>query len=484
VFAAALVAVLLALGSCAENPATGERYFSLMSSAEEQQVGAEEHPKLVQSFGGEYKDPELQHYIDSIGALLAKTTETPNQKFTFTIIDSPIINAFALPGGYVHVTRGLIALANNEAELASVLGHEMGHVTAHHSAQLYTRSVLSNILAAGIGLATGSNAVGSVLSQGADVYLKSYSRENEYQADSLGVRYIKRAGYDPEAMAEFLNSLEASSRLEAELDGLPPDSVDKFNIMATHPRTPDRVQRAIEEAGGAHGGELDRDVYLKKINGIIFGDSPDQGYVRGDRFAHPKLGFEFQVPTGFKLANQPEAVIARNPNGALIAFDEMPKANGLSPRAALAQIGIPLSNVEDIDINGLSAATGQGRGSVNGTTVDVRVVVIRFSPEHMFRFLFITPPQLTAGLADGFKRTTYSFRRLSPSEAAALKPYRVQVVRVKSGDTVASLANRVAFPDRKEERFRVLNGLQPNDTLKPGTLVKIVVDHDVPKDIQ
>lgn len=482
-----LLAAQLALGSCAENSATGGSMFSLMSSQDEQKVGDEQHPKLVQEFGGEIEDPALKRYVDSIGNLLVKTTEMPNSKFTFTVLDDNIVNAFALPGGYIHITRGLMALANNEAELAGVMGHEIGHVTAHHSAQLYTRSVLTQILATGIGIATGVSQLGQVASQGADVYLKSYSRENEYEADSLGVRYLTRAGYDPQAMADFLGSLEAHSRLEAELAGKSADSADQFDIMATHPRTVDRVQKAIAEAGeaGKPKGPTDdgREVYLRQINGLIYGDSPKQGYVRGTRFAHPIMKFEFRVPDGFRLSNQPTAVMANNPNGAVIAFDEIPKSGGLSPRAYLSRINVSLDGIEDIDINGLQAATGaaQVRGS-NGVR-DVRIVAIRFSPGHLFRFIFLTPPQITASLADSLKRTTYSFRPLSAAEAAALKPLRIRVVRVHPGDTVASVASRMAFPDHQEQRFRVLNGLGPSDGLPPGGLVKIIVDTDVPKEI-
>jgi predicted Zn-dependent protease len=475
------------LGSCAENSASGGSMFSLMSASDEQKVGDEEHPKLVQEFGGEIEDQAVKRYVDSVGNLLVRTTEMPNSKFTFTVLDDNIVNAFALPGGYVHITRGLMALANNEAELAGVMGHEIGHVTAHHSAQLYTRSVLTQILATGIGIATGVSQLGQVASQGADVYLKSYSRENEYEADSLGVRYLTRAGYDPQAMADFLGSLEAHSRLEAELAGKSADSADQFDIMATHPRTVDRVQKAIAEAGeaGKPKGPTDdgRDVYLRQINGLIYGDSPRQGYARGTRFAHPIMKFEFRVPDGFRLSNQPTAVMASNPNGAVIAFEEIPKSGGLSPRAYLSRINVSLTGIEDIDVNGLQAATGaaQIRGS-NGAR-DVRVVAIRFSPDHLFRFIFLTPTQLTASLADGLKRTTYSFRGLSAAEAAALKPLRIRVVRVHPGDTVASMAARMAIPDHQEQRFRVLNGLGPGEGLPPGGLIKIMVDTDVPKDI-
>jgi predicted Zn-dependent protease len=486
VAAALLFGAQLLLGSCADNSAGGSM-FSLMSAQDEQKVGDVEHPKLVQEFGGEIEDPALKRYVDSVGNLLVKTTEMSNAKFTFSVLDDNIVNAFALPGGYVHITRGLMALANNEAELAGVMGHEIGHVTAHHSAQLYTRSVLTQILATGIGIATGVSQLGEVASQGAGVYLKSYSRENEYEADSLGVRYLTRAGYDPQAMADFLASLEAHSRLEAELAGKSADSADQFDIMATHPRTVDRVQKAIAEAGeaGKPKGPTDdgRDVYLRQINGLIYGDSPRQGYVRGTRFAHPIMKFEFRVPDGFRLSNQPTAVVANHPNGATIAFDEIPKSGGISPRSYLSRINVALTGIEDIDLNGLQAATGaaQIRGS-NGVR-DVRIVAVRFSPDHLFRFIFLTPPQFTASLADGLKRTTYSFRGLSTAEAAALKPLRIRVVRTHPGDTVTSMAARMAFTDHQEQRFRVLNGLAPNDGLPVAGLVKIVVDTDVPKEI-
>jgi predicted Zn-dependent protease len=481
-----LVAVATGLGSCTTNPATGESMFNLMSSQEEQKVGSEEHPKLVKAFGGEIADPELARYVTSVGNLLVKTSEMPDTPFTFTVLDSEIVNAFALPGGYVHITRGLMALANSEAELAGVLGHEIGHVTAHHSAQLYTRSVLAQILATGVSIATGSSALGQVATQGADVYLKSYSRENEYDADSLGVRYLGRASYDPKAMADFLNSLEAHSRLQAELAGRAPGSVDQFDITATHPLTLDRIERASAEANEerpARATDQGREVYLRKVNGLIYGDSPDQGYARGTQFSHPKLRFEFRVPDGFQLSNQPTAVVARNPNGATIAFDEIPQSRNLSPRGYLDRVNARLSDVEDITINGFAAVTAATRVQGSNGLRDVRLVVIRFNSEHLFRFVFLTPPQITASAADGLKRTTYSFKGLTAAEAAALKPLRLRVVRVRPGDTVASLAARMALPDRREERFRVLNGLMAADNLPAGGLVKIVVDTDVPKEI-
>ncbi|HEY4135969.1 MAG TPA: M48 family metalloprotease [Alphaproteobacteria bacterium] len=471
------------LAGCTTNPATGESMLSLMSPQDEQKVGDQEHPKLVEEFGGEYQSPELTRYVDSVGQLLARTSELPDQKFSFTVLDSDIVNAFALPGGYVHVSRGLLALANSEAEVAGVMAHEIGHVTARHSAQRYNQTMGANILSAilGIGLGSVGQQIGSAASS---YYLASYSQDQEFQADSLGVRYLRRAGYDVQAMADFLASLRAQSQLEAEVAGLPPGTVDASDIMASHPRTLDRVQRAMAEAGGGAPVKdpMDgRDVYLRKIHGMIYGDSPEQGYARGTRFTHPLLRFAFDVPQGFRLVNGATAVQARGPQGAGILFD-MKKVGAGGMASYLASVwarGANLQQVDTISVNGMEAATAQFRGSNGSEVRDVRLVAIRFDAEQVARMVFLTAPQQTASLSEALRTTTYSFRKLTAAQAAAVKPLRVAVTRVGAGDTVDRLAARMAFPDRQVERFRVLNGLQPNEGLKAGQLVKIVVEGDV-----
>ncbi|MFN4284227.1 MAG: M48 family metalloprotease [Alphaproteobacteria bacterium] len=468
------------LAACSTNPATGDRMFSLMSPQDEQSIGDQEHPKLVQQFGGQYGDAEIVRYVDSIGQLLARTSELPNQKFSFTVLDSDIVNAFALPGGYVHISRGLMALANSEAELAGVLAHEIGHVTARHSAQRYSQAMGANILSAVLGMGLGS--VGQQLGQAAgSYYLASYSQDQEFQADSLGVRYLRRAGYDVQAMADFLASLRAQSQLEAQLAGLPPGTVDETDIMASHPRTLDRVQRAMAEAGGGAPPKdpmQARDIYLRKIHGMIYGDSPEQGFVRGQRFVHPTIRFAFEVPQGFKLANRPASVQARGPNGAGIVFD-MTKVGAGSMASYITGTwgrGVNLPQPETITINGMEAATVQFRGNSSAGARDIRLIAIRFDASQVARFIFMTAPQQTAGLNEALRTTTYSFKKLTAQEAAAIQPQRVQVVRVRAGDTVDSLAARMAFNERKTERFRVLNGLAANEGVRAGQLVKIVVE--------
>ncbi len=477
----ALVAGALLLAGCTTNPATGERMLSLMSPQDEQQIGDQEHPQLVQEFGGEYKNPDVTRYIESVGQLLARTSELPDQKFSFTVLDSEIVNAFALPGGYVHVSRGLLALANSEAEIAGVMAHEIGHVTARHSAQRYNRTMGATLLSTILGIGLGD--VGQQIGQAAgSYYLASYSQDQEFQADSLGVRYLRRAGYDVQAMADFLASLRAQSQLEAAIAGLPPGTVDESDIMASHPRTLDRVQRAMAEAGGGAPVKdpMDgRDIYLRKIHGMVYGDSPEQGFVRGQRFIHPALRFAFEVPPGFKLTNKTSAVQARGPNGSGILF-EMGRAPAGSMTSYITNTWAKGANVgqpEAITINGMDAATVQVRSAANGGGArDIRLIAIRFDANQVARMVFITAPQQTASLNEQLRATTYSFRKLSAAEAAAVQPQRIAVVRVRAGETVDSLAARMAFADRKLERFRVLNGLQGNEGVKPGQLVKIVVD--------
>jgi predicted Zn-dependent protease len=470
-----------ALGACSTNPATGRQSFTgFMSESDEIEIGREQHPQITKEFGGTYDDPAITKYVDSIGQFLVSTSERPDLKFTFTVLDSPVVNAFALPGGYVYITRGLMALANSEAEVAGVLGHEIGHVTARHSAQRYSQAMLANIGLMGVAIATGSSAIANVAGAGASVYLQSYSRDQEYEADVLGVRYISRATYEPQAMASFLNNLLADTRLEAQIAGQP-EAADEYNIMATHPRTADRVQRAIEAAGERPVGNpmVERDIYLAKIDGLLYGDDPDEGFILGRRFAHPKLKFEFTVPEDFRLHNSADAVIARGPDGAGIQFDQAPGAPSGDLLDYLAHTwgkNVSLKNLERITVNGLDGATGTTRISTQNGTVDLRLAAIRFDARTVYRFLFITDPDQTASLSEALRRTTYSFRKLTDAEAAALKPQRIRVVTVQPGDTVASLAARMPFEDYKVERFRTLNGLAEGAALTPGQKVKLVAE--------
>jgi predicted Zn-dependent protease len=478
----ALTALCAGLGGCTVNPATGQSGFTgFMSESQETKIGQENDPKVLAEFGGAYEDPAIQAYVQRIGKSVAAHSERPDVDFHFTVLDSDIVNAFAMPGGYVYITRGLLALANNEAEVAGVLGHETGHVVARHMAQRYSQAVLAQIAAAGLGLATGDEAIGQLANQGAAVYLQSFSRDEEYQADLLGVRYITKAGYDPRAMATFLQKLLLHSQLAAQMAGHP-GKADQFDIMATHPRTADRVERAMAEAGAsAPVGKpiLNGDAYLTRIDGLLYGDNPKDGVVRGQRFIHPVLRFTFQVPDGYRLMNGADQVTAQGPDDAsAIAFDLGPRDYSGDLASYLSQdwaAKLSLSDVQSITINGAPAATGHAQVDTDSGRLYVRMTVIRLD-DAIYRFLSIAVPDKASRLDADFLSAAGSFRRLSASEAAAIKPKRIKIVTVGNADSIAGFAQRMAFSDYREERFRALNGLQPGDKLTPGQRVKIVVE--------
>jgi len=483
-----LCVALFGATACSTNPATGRSSFTaFMGADDEKRLGAKEHPKLVKQFGGEYADRDLDAYVERVGRTLAAETEMPGLDYSFTVLDDDLINAFALPGGYIHVTRGLMALASNEAELAGVLAHELGHVTARHSAERYSQQVVADMGTAILGAAgsvVGVPGVGSVAGYGAQAALQSYSRDQELEADQLGIRYMTRAGYDPEAMASFFKKMDAYTQLQATLAG-DPGAADSFSVMASHPRTGDRVEEAIKLAKSAlvNNPKVNEEAYLSHIDGITFGDSPDEGVRRGREFAHSKLGIAFRVPSGFILSNSPSRVTARGPKGALIVFDM--EANGdrarsvADPSDYIARLGgsrFKFKSIQDIDVNGMEGGTGIARVRTNQGPVDVRIVAIRERPGRIYRFLFLTPAAATESLAPDLKRTTYSFKRLNAAEVRAISPLRVKVVTVSEGDTAESLSKNMPFDSYRLERFLAMNGLRKGQPLTPGQPVKVIVN--------
>ena len=474
----ALAAAVLLAGCTEINPATGREGFTLfMPPAEEARVGAEEHPKVVARFGGVHDDTELGAYVAGIGSRLGHHAAPNGSQFRFTVLNSPVVNAFALPGGYVYVTRGLVALANSEAELAGVLAHEIGHVTARHTAERYSRAVVTQLGTALLGAIVQSRELAQLANIGGELYLAGFSREQEFEADQLGVRYLQSTGYDAAAEARFLESLILEKELANKLagaEGREPEAA----FFSTHPRTPERVARAIAAAGGDGGGQVRRDAYLGRIDGLLFGDDAAQGFVRGRAFFHPVMGFAFEVPPSFRLFNTARRLIAKGPQGALIVLDDAGPKTHPDILAYLTRVWAPrlgLREVERLDINGFAAATGFTRVATAGGTRDLRLIAIRFRPDTILRLQFATPPALTARLSEDLRRTTYSFRALGAREAAALKPLRIRVVRVAPGDTVASLAARMRYDDLRLERFTALNRLNAGVALEPGERVKLVV---------
>ena len=393
------------------------------------------------------------------------------------------------------MTRGLLALMSNEAEFASVVGHEIGHVTARHTAERISRgqaaNIFTGILGIGISVLTGSSEAGNLASQagagGAAVWLAGFSREQEFEADKLGVRYMASEGYDPREAADMLAKLGEGSKLEALALGRPAESADQFSIMQSHPRTADRVAAATDAARAqgmtvAANPRLGEKEFLDAIDGMAYGGDATSGFARANLFIHPKLRFRFEAPKGFNIVNGEDAVRAIGPEGATIKLDAVPAsvARNTEPSAFLTGVwakGAPLQNVERVTINGLPAATGTIRLSGQGNSADLRLVAIRHPDGSFYRMQFSTPPAVTAKYVDAFRRTTYSFRALTEAEARAAEPLRVRIVAVQAGDTQESMARRMATQDGFDlERFRIYNGLKPGEALAPGRRVKIVSD--------
>jgi predicted Zn-dependent protease len=475
--------IALALGSCAISPATGRPVLTgMMTTAQEARIGREEYPQIIQAFGGTYADRALQSYIGRVGQSLARHTERADTTYTFTILDSPVVNALSTPGGYVYVTRGLLALADNEAEVAGVLGHELGHITARHQAQQQSRQTLASI---GLAILAATVNVPPALMQGTQLaalsYLASFSREQEFEADQLGARYMARAGYDPHALADFLTTLQAYTNLEAAMLGRA-SSAERFDFLATHPTTSARVDSAIAAARVAIVSKptVGRDSYLDAIDGMTYGESGAQGFIRGRVFSHPDLRIRFEVPPEYHLFNTHSAVYALGPGGATIIFDAAPAAEKLQSIAMVQYVsgavrpGLP--DVKATRINGLEAATGSINVDTNRGRMELRLAAIRVSPTAIYRFRFLTPAGLLSELGPGNFRTLDSFRRLTTAEATALKPLRIHLVTVKKGQTVASLARTMPFERYEVERFGVLNGIAPNAKLVPGQRVKVITE--------
>ncbi len=455
-------------------------------TAKDKQLGATEHPKILEEFGGAYEGSQVA-YVRNVGQKIAVQSGLSNSQtdFTITLINSPVNNAFAIPGGYVYVTRELLALMNNEAELASVLGHETGHVAARHSAQRQSRATNAGLLAA------GATILGAVLGggQGAQLgqqiggnlatrWVLKFSRAQEYQADDLGVSYLAKAGYEPNASSTMLASLAAQTTLEAKLQGQEGKSLPQW--ASTHPDPASRVVRAAQMAASSNpvGHILNRDAFLNALNGVMYDDDPKQGVVEGQTFRHPELKLTFTAPTGFAMSNTPQAVIISGSTGRA-NFGGGPYTGDLNAYVtALFQalgeqnkVTLTPSAIENLQINGLPAARATAEVAGQSGPVRVTVYAYEFAKNQAFHIFSLSP----ASNSNVFDSLYQSVRRLSDQEIAAIRPRRIEVVTIKSGDTIEKLSARMAYADNKVERFTVLNALKPGASLAPGQKVKIVV---------
>ncbi|MCC2111814.1 MAG: M48 family metalloprotease, partial [Hyphomicrobiales bacterium] len=429
-------------------------------------IGAREHPKIVAAYGGPYHDAAAERQIEKIVGRLVAASDAPETSYRITILNSPAVNAFALPGGYLYITRGLLALANDASEVAAVLAHEIAHVTARHAIERENRvqaAVVASRVVKDVFKDTERARATLVSSQ---VDLASFSRAQELEADEMGVRTIAKAGYDPHAAARFLQSMGRFADLTS--------SEGNADFLSSHPGTSERIKQVIAHARrfGAPGvGRTDRDAYLGSINGLQYGDDPSGGVIRGTRFMHPGLAITFEAPSGYRLQNTAKAVLGTADDDAALRFDsvDIPAGQSLIDYLASGWInGLDTETISAITVSGFDGATAVAEA--DGWSFRVSVVRI---DGRAYRFIFATR-ELTPGFDAAAQRTVASFRKLSATEVSKIRPQRIRIVTVRQGDTAKTMAARMGGGRDGLALFLVLNGLTTGDRLEPGTRVKII----------
>jgi len=433
-----------------------------------------EHLRILAAYGGSYENAKLQGMLEKPVDKLVASSERPDLKYDVTILNSPAVNAFALPNGQLYVTRGLIALANDNSELASVLAHEMAHVIARHAEiredQARQAAVVNRVA---VDLLSDPQ-LGALALAKSKIALANFSRAQEFEADGIGVGISARAGFDPYGAERFLTSMGANAQLRAAQRNIDPRAPD---FLSSHPATPERVSNAIANArqfSAPGAGARERAAYLQDLNGIVYGEDPSEGFVRGRRFLHPKLGFTFTAPEGFTLDNTAQAVFGVKDSGSQALRLDVVRVPAEQPLPEYLNSGwienIDPKSIEEITVGGFPAATATAQGD----QWSFRLYVVRFGSE-VYRVIYAAKHR-TEAVDRVFRDSLGTFRRMTSAEIAQARPQRLKVVEVKAGDTVEKFAHRMASSDRAAERFRVLNGLGANDRLKPGDMVKIVVE--------
>jgi predicted Zn-dependent protease len=466
--------LLFLITSCAVNPVTGKHELMLLSEADEIKLGSETDAGVMKEYGV-YEDAKLATYLNGICQRIGKISHRPTLPYHFKIVDVSVVNAFAVPGGYVYFTRGILASLDSEAELAGVMGHEIGHITARHSAHQYSQAQLAQVGLLGIGLALPEklSSLAGVAQLGVGMLFLRFSRDNERQADDLGVEYASKIGYDATHMANFFETLERMNP-GSDRSGLP-------NWFSTHPNPEDRIKvvriRAKEwqDRLGRRDLVINRDEYLRHIDGLVYGDDPRQGYVEENIFYHPGLHFQFPVPADWKINNTPSNVqMVSGGQDAAILFT---MTKGTSPNEAAktfaSQNKARVIEAESIQVNGLPSERLLSDVQTQKGVIRVLSFFIQRGKE-IFVFHGLTSPNLLQKYGAVLDRTMRNFRELSDPRRINVKPDRIRIRVTGASNTLENVLSSSGVPNEKRKELALLNGKNLNEVIPPNTMLKVI----------
>jgi len=468
--------MLMALAGCAQNPATGRNDFVMMSERQELELGRRYNQEILKQHP-RYADAALQAYVQQVGERVARHSHRSQLSYQFSVVDSPDINAFALPGGYIYIHRGLLAYLNSEAELAAVLGHEVGHVTARHSVQQQSQASAWNILGQAVAIGTGVGAAGDMTSMLGSAFVRGYGREMELEADGLGAQYLARSGYDPKAMIEVVKVLknqELFAQDQAARRGEAQPAGGYHGLFDTHPDNDRRLRQVIGPAQALAAGqqEVGREVFLRQLDGLPFGDSAETGVRRGRHFYHAPLGFALSCPEGWGLVNRPDVLVGHSADQqAFIALTLEDNPQGLAPAELLRRRvgGQRLLAGEALQQGGL-----QGYTAVLPGASPKRLALIQHGAQAYLLVAAVRGRTSLEGEDARFLQVIRSFRPLSADERKQAEPLRIRLHRFQAGESLAQLARQSRLPDDALGTLRLLNGLYPQGEPQPGDWIKLV----------
>ena len=459
---------LLLIISCARNPVTGKKEFMLMSVNQEKALGASYDPQVVSQFGI-YDDAKLQSFITEKGKAMAAIGHRPELDFQFKVVDSPVVNAFAVPGGYVYFTRGIMAHFNNEAEFAGVLGHEIGHVTARHSARQYSQQMLAQLgFIVGMVASEDFRQYSDLASAGLQLMFMKFSRNHESQSDKLGVEYSTKVGYDAHEMANFFNTIK---RIQVQAGASVP------TLLSTHPDPGDRYQRvhqlAAKEQAGRSNLKVNRESYLRMIDGIIYGEDPKQGYVENGVFYHPELKFQFPVPNGWQVVNTPAQVQMAPKNGkALIVFTlSGEKTLAAAERASIQADQLQVLSSRNVSVNGNNAVE-------TVANLNEKVSLLMYHIQYggnIYKFSGLAAKADFRGYQNNFNAVFKKFDSLTDPSKINRKPERIRIKEVSKTSNFTEVMRGFNMPSNRIDELAILNGMKSNQQVKKGTLVKVIL---------